>query len=523
MKTAPWEGSNDMPLKLPDADNLKWTPRSPWVNYHETVTQPVHGNYAVGYPGGDTKFTTLNDTTKAIQFAIAQAKANGLELRAVGSRWSLSRAPTTDGVVLATSRLNGWMKLKAADIDVGYKGDADARKGLFLFQCGMLIADLNEIIESDRFGRSLRTSGAANGQTIVGATSTGTHGSALSFGALHDHIVAIHLLAGDKKQYWLERAEYPVASKAVRDALGAEFKADDKLFNAALVSFGSFGVIANVVIETRPRFMLRAETIMPCPFDQDLRNLIATLDVGKYPALKDKGQPYFLQIVINPHSTEAMINVMYELPWKAGHQPNYHLKPKKIGPAYDALSLVAKLMQAHEKVIPFFFNLAEKWVDPKTKEGSWGELFGYKVPQTMVASGSIGVALGDALRTLDLLIALNKKKSAPLVFGCRFVRRSPALLAPQQFDTTMMISLDGIYNERAEVFFRDSADLLTREGIRFTQHWGKSNSYTKDRIVKAYTQRNLDDWLSARKTLLADPADRNVFTNDFMVARGLDG
>ena len=91
-----------------------------------------------------------------------------------------------------------------------YPGSADQKNGLYLFQCGNTVADVNKVLESKSQQRSLFTSGAANGQTIVGATSCGTHGSALDFGALHDHIVAIHLIATGNSHFWIERKSRPV-------------------------------------------------------------------------------------------------------------------------------------------------------------------------------------------------------------------------------------------------------------------------------------------------------------------------
>src|SRR5258705_6562546 len=128
---------------------------------------------------------------------------------------------------------------------------------MYLFQCGNTVADVNGVLENDSQKRALFTSGAANGQTIVGATQCGTHGSALEFGALHDHIVALHLITTADKHYWIERKSRPVMAKAWVDSLGAKLmRDDDDLFNAAVVSFGSFGVVSAVVIETAPRYLL---------------------------------------------------------------------------------------------------------------------------------------------------------------------------------------------------------------------------------------------------------------------------
>lgn len=509
-----------------ETHNLRWRATRNWVNWHQTVTQPITGIYTPRYPTDNppTSAAVINSCTQDIQQAIRVAKERRLRLRAIGSGWSLSHAGVTDGIILDTNRLNGWIKITEAHLDPGYRGGADLRTGLFLFQCGTTIAEVNKRIESDRFGRSLRTTGAANGQTIVGATATGTHGSALGFGAAHDQIVAIHLLAGDQKQYWIERASYPVAKKALADALGAELIRSETLFNAAVMSFGSFGVIHNVVIETRPRFLLRAETLAPVPYDADLRRLIASADIAAYPALKDKGKPYFLQIVVNPHGGDAMINVMYEEKWKQGHVPDYRLKAGKVGPGYDALSLIGRFFETSRGAIPPFFKLVGSLVDTKTKIGSWGEIFGYKAPQTKVASGSVAVALADALRTLDLLDQLNREIGpVPLVWGLRYVDRSPALLAFNRFDRAMVVSLDGVSNRQTERFFRLCADRLEAAGIRYTQHWGKTNAYTPERIRAAYGHDRVDAWLAARHQLLPDAADRAVFTNDYIAQRGLHG
>ncbi|HST35962.1 MAG TPA: FAD-binding protein [Allosphingosinicella sp.] len=506
----------------PETPTLKFAATPVWDNWHKTVSQAIQGVYTPFPPAGTDSAKVIAGSVKDIQIAIKAAKERKTRLRAAGSAWSLSRAGVTDGVMLDTSRLKHWFRIKEGNLDPGYKGDADLRSGLFFFQCGILIAEVNKTVESDACQRSLWTSGAANGQTIVGATSTGTHGSALAFGALHDHIVAIHLLAGPDKQIMLERDSYRVLKPAFAAAIGADLVRNDALFDAAVMSFGAMGVIHGVVIETRKRFMLRGETHAPVAVDQDLRKLIATLDPETHPKLKGKGALNFLQVVINPHSKDAMINAMYEEGWKAGHVPDYELKEGKVGPGYDSLGLIGNVLNSFPGLIPPFFKLAQGTIDTKPKTLSRGEMFGYKAPQLKVGSGSVAVALPDALKTLDLLDAAIKAVPAPLVFGCRFVKRSPALLAFNRFPMTMVVSLDGIFNDQSVAFFAKAAAALEQNNIPYTQHWGKVNAYTKDRLTKAYGG-NLDAWRAARAQLLPDPADRAVFTNPYMEERGLTG
>jgi len=515
---------------------VKWIPQGvPWRNWHDTVKVPIRG-VAMIYPPTNLAYgsASINRTTALIQQAIAAAKAAGDSIRAVGRGWSLSDLPATSGRLLDTGQLTNMKAIRADQIHPGYPGNADARAGLWLVQCGTRISQVNRVLESDAVGRSLRTTGAANGQTIVGATAAGTHGSALGFGALHDHIVAIHLIAGPDRQYWLERASRPVLKDSLPATLGAEVRRDDQLFNAVLVGLGAFGVIHNLVIETRKRFLLKSVSFdkaangKPLLLDAAMRRVIATLDFDSHPLLKSPaghGRPYFFQPIIDPNSkpSEVLVTLMYERPWKAGYAPDYRLADSTFGPGYDFLTVVGRLLDVFKPAVPFFAQVAKgQLFDTSARTGSWGEIFGFKVTRTKVASGSVAVPLERALATLDLLIGLNQDIGpAPLVFGCRYVAKSPALLAMNRFDTTFVVSIDGVHNKTSMNFFDAIPARMEAAGIPFTQHWGKVNGYTPARVAATFGS-DFSNWVAARHVLLPDAADRALFSNSYMKARGLD-
>ncbi len=77
--------------------------------------------------------------------------------------------------------------------------------------------------------------------------------------------------------YWRERASYPVASDHLVAILGAEAIRDDDLFNAALVSFGSFGIIHGVMLESVPIFYLQKHRDWR-PLTPELKSAMGTLD-----------------------------------------------------------------------------------------------------------------------------------------------------------------------------------------------------------------------------------------------------
>ena len=89
---------------------------------------------------------------------------------------------------------------------------------------------------------------------------------------------------GCKRSLWLERASRPVVTPAFAAALGAELWRDDALFEAALVSFGSFGILHGLLIETEPLFLLEAyrqRLRLTDPLWQAISTL--TFDVPEFP------------------------------------------------------------------------------------------------------------------------------------------------------------------------------------------------------------------------------------------------
>ena len=519
-----------------DADMLEQIPQQdPWKNWHETIVEPIKGVFNIHYPSDRPAYgsAAINRCTTQLQKAIALAKASGTPVRVVGRGWSLSKAPVVDGWLIDMTRLNGMRPLRADQLDPHYPGERTDPNKLWMIQGGAYIAEINRVLEQDGFARSLQTSGAANGQTIVGATATGTHGSRLNFPALHDTIVAIHLLAGPTQQYWIERASHPVIDSTLPAALGATLLRDDDIFNAVVLGLGAFGVIHNLVIETRPRIYLRAENVEddgqgnPLILDTAMRNVISTLDFDAHPRLRDPGgrRPYFFQPIIDPNSNppQVLITLMYEESWPTGYQPNYGLKQSNFGPGYDFLTTAGALLDTFEPAVPLFAQIARTGLFAKgTHLGSWGEQFGYKAPRTKVASGSVAVAHADALATLDALIQLNADIGpVPLVFGCRYVAKSNAFLAMNRFETTFVISLDGVWNQKSLAFFNAIPTWLADAGITFTQHWGKSNAWTPARVRSVFGD-DYDKWIAARHHLLPDPQDRAMFTNIYMQERGLD-
>jgi hypothetical protein len=101
----------------------------------------------------------------------------------------------------------------------------------------------------------LQTMGGASGQTLAGVISTGTHSGDFNLPPIADCILAIHLVAPDGAEHWIERS----ASGRITDrdplahVMGGRIPLekihyDDQWFNAIVVSMGAMGIIYSVIL-----------------------------------------------------------------------------------------------------------------------------------------------------------------------------------------------------------------------------------------------------------------------------------
>ncbi len=174
-------------MPLPEDQFLTRQPGGPWSNHHGTVTVPVAARWQIVNENQTTpSIAGMKATAERLQRLIGHAVAQRVRLRAIGSRWSFSEvAAAENGWALQTQRLNYHFAVGAGSLDPGFAG---AKEDLYLVQAGRSIAEINRAIEAQARLRSLRTSGASNGQTIAGAIGTGTHGSAIDVGALESQV-----------------------------------------------------------------------------------------------------------------------------------------------------------------------------------------------------------------------------------------------------------------------------------------------------------------------------------------------
>jgi hypothetical protein len=173
-----------------------------WTNKHQNLSQRVWRHYDVWNRAGvgdDAWRGGLGN----LHEILADAQSLGRRVRAVGARWSLSPVAMCPDVMINTMPLN-YHQLGLPARHVATTAADPSR--LVFAQCGARVGELSQSLEAR--GYALPTSGASNGQTICGAISTGTHGSARRVGSMQDFILGLHLL-GEDGRFLLDRTRVP--------------------------------------------------------------------------------------------------------------------------------------------------------------------------------------------------------------------------------------------------------------------------------------------------------------------------
>ena len=485
---------------------------------HRNFTYNIHNLYDVMNGDNPDVIAGYNETTDALRLFLQTALDHNMPVRAVGGNWSWTTVGCTKGWLLNTLSLNRIKRMKATELDSS-TGSFERDRFLFV-QCGTTIIELNDVCHALK--RSLKTSGASNGQTIAGLISNCTHGSAIDVGSTPDFVVGLHLITGPDSHVYLERASNPVVTRAFIQRIGAKHIKDDAVFNAALVSFGSFGLIHGVMIETDPIFLYNIHRKQYR--NVAIRPLMETLDFSQADFLpRPRVRPYHFQVTINPHATAdgPIVTVMY----KDAYRDNYTrlvVPFNEVGPGEDAPFLLGKLTDRLPVLTPLIVNTTLKngYKEIHDGWGTHGETFNATLARGKVLSCAIGVDIRDTNTVMDMAQRLNEQFSFAGVFSCRFVKQTMATLGFTQFPFTCIAEFDSFEAISTWNFYEALWEELDASGIPYTFHWGKVNNLNAANLRRMYGTK-VDEWIEARNQIV--PREMlPIFNNEFMKETGLD-
>jgi FAD/FMN-containing dehydrogenase len=502
-----------------------------WENVHFSARSDladlllVDNSASAGTPQPNG-FAALQQASRDLDGLIQEARDKSIRIRALGAGWALSDIAVTDGWLVNTKALNGCFEVADRFFAAAY--DPANRPFVILAQAGMSIAELNGYLEvTGGRPRAFHTTGIGAGQTIAGAFSGNTHGSAIKFGSTPDWVAGMQLVTGTGTSLWIERASKPVMNDDFVARLGARAVRDDDVFNAALVSFGSFGIITAVAMETAPIYHLA----FPPLRDHDNASLKARLAELATTDFTDPNTPYHFEFVWDPYGQPG--SIMETSALKVAYEPGHESPPPvwivrnenglAMGDKVAKILLESPLLSSKHKAEIQYREYRKRAILENVR-GTPGQVFtatifyfdGY-------TETAIGVSITDAGKTLDVATAVVRQLDQPCISQVRLVHPTKALLgftchAPK----TAVFEFGLANNDQFPVFERALTQALRDAAVPYTFHWSKNSGIDNPELLRMYGADRVARWRAARELVFNHDASlMRVFENPQLVRAGL--
>lgn len=494
-------------------------------------------------------------------FAVARATEANERLTTVGSGWAFENLIQTDGWLISLKKLDRRLEYVMGSVSIGSTGLTDEWRGRLLdpsgrrlvhVEAGIEVGALNDLLNAiDGEPLALPVLGGANGQSLAGVISTSTHGGDWQQPPFPDLVRALHLVTEGGREVWIERASEPIT---VDDRLlpllpcaETQIVRDDEVFNAALVSFGRFGVIYSVILEVRRAFNV-AEVVTIASRDPALKaledgargarpldplfTLLAAAPLASTLQVRSEavGDPYFCQLIFNSQDTTMCWAQRRWLTENA--QPlNVPTDPGVFFPITTLLgiSLLNLTWAAGIDVGGLMSGIMSGQFEQSMVEGRRG-------PHHLLTSGTRETSHQSTYRgdSIEVMFARDDKNFVPFLRGVlleaknykqagyisvRLSLASRATMSMHNFDASHVFSVEvstlkNVPQGKDWMYFVH--DKALAHGGR--PHWGQYNKLDQPWVESLYG-KNLRRWHHALWTLTR-ASDR--FSSDFTRKRGLD-
>lgn len=392
---------------------------------------------------------------------LARARRQGKRVRPIGSGHSWSPIAVPEAIALDLRHL-------AAPLEI----DAAART--VRVQAGIQLKTLTETL--DRVGLAMPILGSVSEQTVAGATSTGTHGSSLTFGNLASLIEELVIVTPAGDRHVLRRGEAH--------------------FDAASVGLGALGVVTEILLRVTTAFALIGEV--------ETRPILEIAeDLGAIARSTDYVKVWWL-----PGSEGAQIFRYRRTPLppadvRLERWLDTHVTNRLVFPAALALSArVPGLTRSINRAVAASY--LERPAVPMRSDLA----FNVAMPP-IHREAEYAFSMDDAPEALMRIVRLVEGEQLAVNFPVevRFVREDDAWMSPASGRPTCQIG--GYMGDSADLsrFFRAFHALSRELGAR--PHWGKETDVDADYVRRVYPRR--DDFVALTRRWDPSGTLRNAF------------
>jgi hypothetical protein len=533
----------------PQHPALKIHENAEWRDVHFANAEVRCTRYEV-VPTAPSVEGQLAEVGGAISAAVESAFQANQPLRVPGGRWSLSSIGRPDGPLLDLSNYRRVGPVPGAWLSPAAQAAAQ-QSGVepMLIAAGVTINVVNR--ELFKAGRALKTSGASDGQTFAGAIATGTHGADMRVGALHDTVLALHIVVSPTRSVLIQAAgggltQLSADSLSTWFGIPCQLLSDDQLFRAARVHLGSLGVVLHVIVETVPLYYLSRERT-PQLDGASWRAVLKTRDPSKANGLHP-ANPDCLQFIVNPYAPlpEGGPRVwMISLTKHAfAGQADVITTPTDVSLKSDVADFLPPLVKFYQSHGPSpLTQLLLREVTSTQLRGIYGtvasatkacpgamfgppDFLGIDFNPARGASAEYVFDAEQAQAAVPLILStLQAQVDAGHEYlggiGVRFVKGSDAWLAPNAKPLNCFVELQSLYTTELPAIHAAIAQALTQAGIPYCGHWGQWFMNTPDVAERWWGKSAVEAWKAARADLLPSTTARHVFASPILAPAGL--
>ncbi len=559
-------------------------PKQKWTNQlANQVVEPLQ----LFYP---TSLNNLADS-QSIETILLRALASGSAVKAAGSGHSYSDVATTPDFLINTHGFNRPSTLEnpitgqlsaeqlRSPLPLAVKPihwdsyDPENHHALIETEAGITIQDLNKTLEQRNLG--LMNMGGYDGQTIIGATSTSTHGSGITLPPFPDMVRSLVLATtgrwngktvGGKEStngvyfYRIEPSNGITDPAKYNDPL-VQLIQDDDCFYATICSMGCFGVIYSVVFEVMQMYWLREERYMST-LDQVMNDLQPNPNnPGHVPDVLKDTRNY--EVLIHPYPMKddwTVLDMDLSQPPETyykdfpclvtkrdivpnpggffGRSGSRNLITQFLGLFNVSFEVVVALFNLYPQIIPFAVTESMEGLEDKGPDGTVGkggyyinksfDIYNLGLNQDSGFAAEVGFPLQDSdgfytaqgfKAAIDRIHQLAQRarqqgeQYQTSAFSLRFVKESNALLSMMNGRNTAMIEMDMVTGTYAgtEIMYRYETSMYSLSG---RPHWGldfDNISGSNDLLRKMYPK--LDNWLGVYRQFNALGTFNSSFTD----------
>lgn len=394
---------------------------------------------------------------------VKECRAQGKQLRVVGSGHSFTPLVKTNGLLVSLDNYQGVLEVDRATNQATVRaGTKIKRLGAELFSYGLAQPNLGDI----------------DVQSIAGAVSTGTHGTGATLGSLSTQIVGLRLIT------------------AAGEIVECSATKNPELFKAGQVSLGALGIISQITLQLAPVYRLhyewRKETLEHC--------------LTNYEKYRQEFRHF--EFYWFPHTNDALVKFMQptEQPARSRNLVRKLNDTVVENGAFWLLSEVARLFPQRAASVA---QLTGKLLSGGSDLNYSHQMFATtRLVKFQEMEYNIPVEhFADVIREIDQTIR-REKFEVHFPLECRFVQADDIYLSPASQRASAYIAVHMYKGMQYKAYFAAIEQIFRRYQGR--PHWGKLHTLQANELRQLYP-----DWEKfqlARQQL--DPQD--LFLNDYL-------